>query len=74
MKAEEYRKKTKEELLKLKSELGLSLMKSRNAWSAERERARNEGRIAKGSKMIKNLKREIAKINTVLGENERNNK
>lgn len=75
MKADEFRKKTNEELLNIKRDLELGLIKASSGWGSEKVSKKESGtnakaNIKKGAKtsLSKEIRKNIARILTIINE------
>ena len=78
MKILELRKKTDEQLIKLKKELKFNLVRSYCKWSSDKDKDAEKlmkttgtAKMGKKTKLSQNIKRTIAQINTILNERSR---
>lgn len=67
MKAEEFRKLSEKELLGRKKDLEIQLIKSKTFFGMELKRKKDHSNV-KGSDIQKRLRKDIARINTILKE------
>jgi len=77
MKARDLREKTNEQLLQMKKELELGGIKASSSWGRDRVKKKEAGENIKGitkkgekTSLQKNIRRNIARVNTILKERE----
>ena len=65
---DKYRKMNDTDLREEIKKLQLGAMKESSIWGKEKQSAHIAGRPTKGNSALKNLRREVARINTIISE------
>ena len=73
MKAKEYRQLTEEKLIEEKKKLEFELMKAHAKFGQAKKKDKDNIQKSGGTDMCKRLRREIARINTILTEKKHEN-